>query len=180
MRPKWFSSLCRNARDVPDGVRTGHVNGLEERLADYAEAIALAEAGEMLLAGAVMRREGQGRKRLLVVGHGTGFSARLAGYAISLADRMGAALTFLSVGPVEADEGTRAAYGAQAASSARYWLEGAKACGVPAGHEVCFAEIGDAIQHMTHVLGRVEMVLSEPEEGLRLKGRMPLALFTVD
>ncbi len=180
MRPKWFSLLRRGARDVPDGVRAGRVNAIEERLADYAEAIALAEAGEMLLAGAVMRREGQGRKRLLVVGHGAGFSARLAGYAISLAGRMDAALTFLTVGPAEAGDSTREAYAAQAGVSARYWLEAARACGVPAGHEVCFAEIGDAITRMTRSLGRVEMVLSEPEEGLRLQGRMPLALFTVD
>ena len=93
---------------------------------------------------------------------------------------MGAALTFLTVGPAEAGDSTREAYTAQAGVSARYWLEAARACGVPAGHEVCFAEIGDAITRMTRSLGRVEMVLSEPEEGLRLQGRMPLALFTVD
>lgn len=180
MSPKWFSLFPERRRAAPEGVRCGRLNALEERLADYAEAIALAEAGELLLAGSVIRRQGQGRKQLLAMGHGMGFSARLAEYAISLAGRMDAAVTFLSVAPKDLAPDARAVFERQAALSARYWLEAARACGVPAGHEVRFDGIRDAIANVARDTGRVELVLSEPEEGAQLQGRMGLALFTVD
>jgi hypothetical protein len=78
----------------PEGVRIQRRGELRDRLDDYAEAVALAEAGEQILAERAIARRGTGRKRIMVLGHGADYSARLAEYAILLAERLGYAWSF--------------------------------------------------------------------------------------
>lgn len=180
MPSRWFKLFSRNAEASAAGIQCSSAQTLQDRLADYGEALALAEAGEQLLAGAIIRREGAGKKRLLAVGHHYGFSARLAYYAISLASRMDAAVTFLNVSPADAPASETAAFHTQATLSASYWLQAASARGVSADHVVALGTLRLALEQVARQAGRVELVLSEPEESALLAGHMGLALFTVE
>ncbi|MEG6505158.1 hypothetical protein [Nitratidesulfovibrio sp. 1201_IL3209] len=185
MPGRWFRRAAPGG-DAGQGsirMRSTAAVRVEECLADYAEALALAEAGEQLLAGAVIRRGEAQVRRILVLGHGCGLSSRLAGYALSLAGRMGSGLLFLHVGDAAHDAYRRAAFERQARAGALEWVEAARARGMAALHEVRFAPAGrpdHAVEEAARAHGRVELILSEPEESELMRGRTGLALFTVE
>ncbi len=185
MPGRWFrrAALGGDAGQGDIRMRSTAAVRMEERLADYAEALALAEAGEQLLAGAVIRRGEAQVRRILVLGHGCGLSSRLAGYALSLAGRMGSGLLFLHVGDASHDAYRRAAFERQARAGALEWVEAARARGMAALHEVRFSPAGrpdHAVEEAARAHGRVELILSEPEESELMRGRTGLALFTVE
>jgi hypothetical protein len=161
---------------------------IQVRLDDYAEALSLAESGELLMAERVIARRGQGRKRIVVLGRGRRFPPRLAGYALHLAQRLGYGLVFLSVGPA----GTSAAPGgagmngflresfvAAVSEAVRPHLLKALELGVEAGHMVHFGAPEEAVRAVSDGLHRVELILSDPgnAEGVGLSA--PAAVFTV-
>jgi hypothetical protein len=46
-------------------------------------------------------------------------------------------------------------------------------------HEVRFAGVEEAVSELVRSCGRIEFILSEPEEGEQVVGQTGLALFTV-
>ncbi len=150
---------------------------VQDRLADYTEAVALAEAGEQMLAADVVRHSGTGR-RILVIGHGCTFSARLKEYAVSVAERMGSDLLLLSIGMPKPDLGWRESF-SQLASRAAAWQEAAAQQHLNIQHEVRFGCVDEAVSELVRSCGRIEFILSEPEEGEQVLGQTGLALFTV-
>jgi len=170
----------------PRGVRVDRVP-LRVRLDDYAEALTLAESGELLLAGKIIARRGQGRKRIIVLGRGRSFSARLSEYALHLAARLGYGLVFLSVGsPADADDHTpamrrvmRESFAFAASEAARPFLLKALELGVEAGHMVHFGDSGEAVRAVSDGLHRVKLILSDPGNGADAGCVAPAAVFTV-
>jgi hypothetical protein len=171
----------------PDGVRVDRVP-VRVSLDDYAEALTLAESGELLLAERVIARRGRGRKRIIVLGCGRRFSARLSGYALQLAARLRYGLVFLSVGPGARSPGEaspamdgylRESFASAASEAARPHLLKALELGVEAGHMVHFGEPEEAVRAVSDGLHRVELILSDPgnAEGVGLTA--PAAVFTV-
>ena len=152
---------------------------VEDRLADYTEAVALAEAGEQMLASDVIRHSGTGRRRILVIGHGCTFSSRLGEYALSVAERMGSDLLFLSIGLPKKDRNWREAFTQLADSAAGVWREAAARQNLNVQHEVRFGTVDEAVSELVRNCGRIEFILSEPEEGEQVLGQTGLALFTV-
>ncbi len=184
--PKRLAKRLLAGFSRPAGIRVQHCS-VQQRLDDYAEALALAEAGELVLAGGVLKRSGTGRKRILVLGHGAGFSDRLADYSLGLARRLGYGLVFLNVGEPGADPQPsamasymREGFALRAGDAVRPWLLQAAAHGIEAGHVVRFGDAPTAVEAVCRDLHRVELILSDPEEGARLAGRAPSALFTVE
>ncbi len=171
----------------PNGIRVRKGPGGRDRFADYAEALALAEAGEQALAGGVIRRGGSGRKRILIVGRGHSFSPRLAEYALGLAQRLEYGLVFLNVGDPGAAASTpqmnaylRDGFVRRSGEEVRPWLLLATGRGLEAGHVVRFGDTAREVEGLCRDLHRVELILSDPGEGAKLEGRAPSALFTVD
>jgi hypothetical protein len=159
--------------------RLMHANTLRGRLDDYAEALALAEAGEQILASDLMQHNRLGRRRILVIGHGCVFSQRLGEYALSVAERMNSDLLFLSVGLPNPHPGWRESFAHLASSSAVQWQEAAARIGLNMFHEVRFGSVDAAVNELVRDNGRIEFILSEPEEGEQVRGHTGLALFTV-
>ena len=184
--PKDFARRIWAGISRPRGIRVRQGGSGRELLDDYAEALALAEAGEQALAGGVLRRAGSGRKRILVLGHGPSFSPRLAEYALGLAQRLGYGLVFLNVGTgsraggSQMDAYLRESFVRRAGEEARPWLLLAADRGLEAGHVVRFGDTLAEVEGLCRDLHRVELILSDPGEGARLEGRAPSALFTVD
>lgn len=180
----WLGRLKR-----PEGIRVQRRGRARARLDDYAEALALAEAGEQLLAGGVVRGGEAARGSILVLGHGAAFSPGLAEYALGLASRLGCGLVFLSVGE-KAANGDRSSpqmqaflregFERKAAEAARAWLLLAGERGIEAAHEVRFGGVVAAVEEVCGAPRRIGLILSEPEEGARIGARAPLALFTVE
>jgi len=171
------------ADPAPQGVRITR-RSTRDRLDCMSEALAWAEAGEPDHAAAVLRRETQGRRRVLVVSRGVGLAPRLAEFSLGLAGRMGAEAVFLSVlasprprGRSDSDrqELTRR----DAAAGAQPWLEQAAQRGVPAAHLVRFGDPAAMAAEVCAELGRVEIVLSEPEEANAVGLRAHRPVFTV-
>ncbi len=185
--PRNFARRIWAGISRPRGIEVRPGGTRRERLDDYAEALALAEAGEQALAGGVIRRAGSGRKRILVLGHGSSFSPRLAEYALGLAQRLGYGLVFLNVGSAgsqaaggQMDSYLRESFARRAGEEARPWLLLATDRGLEAGHVVRFGDTPAEVEGLCRDLHRVELILSEPGEGARLEGRATSALFTVD
>lgn len=180
---RWIGNLGR-----PEGVRIQRRGELRDRLDDYAEAVALAEAGEQILAERAIARRGTGRKRIMVLGHGADYSARLAEYAILLAERLGYGLVFLNVDNPEAENAAtpemrkflRESFARKSGEAARPWLLAAAEKGVEAGHVVRFGEQAKAVEDLCGKLHRVELILSEPEDAAGFRQGAPSAVFTVD
>ena len=152
---------------------------LRDRLEDYTEAVALAEAGEQMLAADVVRHSGAGRRRILVIGHGCTFSTRLGEYAVSVAERMGSDLLLLSIGMPKPDLAWRESFAQLASSAAASWREAAARHDLKVQHEVRFGCVEEAVRELVRSCGRIEFILSEPEEGEQVHGQTGLALFTV-
>lgn len=152
----------------PRGVRVQR-RPAGERLDCMSEALAWAEAGEQARAVEVMQRETLGHRRVLVVSRGVALAPRLAEFALGLAGRLGAAAVFLNVLPParsrnRADQGRQEQARQAALANARSWLERAGEMGVPAAHLVRFGDPAAAAAEACAELGRVEIVLSEPED----------------
>ncbi len=154
-------------------------HSVQDRLADYAEAMALAEAGEQLLAADLMEQTRIGRRRILVIGHGCSFSERLGQYALGVAERMGSDLLFLSVGMPNSNPDWRGSFAHLAARAAATWQEAAARHGVNMLHEIRFGSVDEAVSELVRNNGRIEFILSEPEEGGLVQGHTGLALFTI-
>jgi len=152
---------------------------VQDRLADYTEAVALAEAGELMLATDVIRHSGTGRRRILVIGHGCTFSERLGQYALGVAERMGSDLLFLSIGMAKKDTVWRKSFAELSARAAAAWQEAAARHNLKVDHEVRFGSVDEAVSELVRTCGRIEFILSEPEEGEQVLGQTGLALFTV-
>lgn len=152
---------------------------VEDRLADYSEALALAEAGEQMLAAEIVRHSGTGRRRILVIGHGCSFSSRLGEYALGVAERMGSDLLLLSVGQARKNHDWRDSFVQLAESAAAPWREAASRLNLNVVHEVRFGTVDEAVSELVRSCGRIEFILSEPEEGEQVLGQTGLALFTV-
>ncbi len=152
---------------------------VEDRLADYSEAVALAEAGEQMLAADIIRHSGTGRRRILVIGHGCTFSARLGEYALGVAERMGSDLLLLSIGLPRKDRVWRESFAQLAENAAAQWREAASRQGLNVTHEVRFGTVDETVNELVRSCGRIEFILSEPEEGEQVLGQTGLALFTV-
>lgn len=152
---------------------------VEDRLADYTEAVALAEAGEQMLASDVIRHSGTGRRRILVIGHGCTFSSHLGEYALSVAERMGSDLLFLNVGQAKKDPNWRKSFTQLASNAADAWRQAAERQNLNVQHEVRFGTVDEAVSELVRSCGRIEFILSEPEEGEQVLGQTGLALFTV-
>ncbi|MEW5774174.1 MAG: hypothetical protein AB1916_11700 [Thermodesulfobacteriota bacterium] len=169
--------------EPPQGVRVAR-RSARDRLDCMSEALAWAEAGEQGRASEVLRRESQGRRRVLVVSRGPGLAPRLAEFALGLAGRMGAEAVFLSALPParsrsRADQGLQDQARRDAAANARPWLDQAGVRGVPAAHLVRFGDPAAAAAEACTELGRVEIVLSEPEEAGAVGLRAHRPVFTV-
>ena len=154
-------------------------HSVQDRLADYAEAMALAEAGEQLLAADLMEQTRIGRRRILVIGHGCSFSERLGQYALGVAERMGSDLLFLSVGAPNTTPDWRGSFAHLATRAAATWQEAAARHGVNMLHEIRFGSVDAAVSELVRNNGRIEFILSEPEEGGLVQGHTGLALFTI-
>lgn len=196
MAASGMKRVCESGRRVrgfgrgprpPEGVRVQRAP-VQVRLDDYAEALSLAESGELLLAERVIARRGRGCKRIVVLGRGRQFPARLAGYALQLAARLGYGLVFLSVAPEgrsEAEGNTgmvgflRESFAAAASEAARPHLLEALELGVEAGHMVHFGDTETAVRAVSDGLHRVELILSDPGYAEGLGGPAPAAVFTV-
>lgn len=152
---------------------------VQDRLADYGEAVALAEAGEQMLAADLVTPSATGRRRILVIGHGCSFSPRLREYALSVAERMGSDLLLLSIGMRGADQKWRNSFTQMSAQAASSWTESATRMNLHVAHEVRFGGIEEAVGELVRACGRIEFILSEPEEGEQVVGQTGLALFTV-
>ena len=168
---------------APEGVRLARRSAMD-RLDCMSEALAWAEAGEPGKAAEVMRREAAGSRRVLVVSRGAALAPRLAEYALGLAGRMGAEAVFLSVlAPARsrsrADQGRQEQSREAAEAAARPWLEQAAQRGVPCTHLVRFGDPAAAAAEACTELGRVEIVLSEPEEAGAVGLRAHRPVFTV-
>jgi len=170
----------------PQGVRVDRVP-LRVCLDDYAEALTLAESGELLLAGKIIARRGRGRKRIIVLGRGRSFSARLSEYALHLAARLEYGLVFLSVGPAEQPDEhkpdmhrfVRESFALASSEAARPFLLKALELRVEAGHMVHFGEAGEAVRAVSDGLHRVELILSDPGNDADAGRLAPAAVFTV-
>ncbi len=168
---------------APQGVKVS-LRSAMDRLDCMSEALAWAEAGEQTRAAEVLRRENAGRRRVLVVSRGPNLASRLAEFALGLAGRMGAEAVFLTVLPV-ARSRSRADLGQQdqareaAAANVRPWLDQARERGVPAEHLVRLGDPAAAAAEACTELGRVEIVLSEPEEAGAVGLRAHRPVFTV-
>lgn len=152
---------------------------LEDNLADYSEALALAEAGEQILASELMQHTRIGRRRILVIGHGCTFSQRMGEYALSVAERMDSDLLFLSVGQGGNTPEWRESFAHLSARSALAWQDAAARAGLNMFHEVRFGSVDAAVNELVRNNGRIEFILSEPEESEQIHGHTGLALFTV-
>lgn len=152
---------------------------VQDRLADYSEAVALAEAGEQMLAADLFAPPSTGRRRILVIGHGCSFSPRLREYALSVAERMGSDLLLLSIGMKTGDATWRESFTQMASQAAASWRDSAARMNLSVAHEVRFAGIEEAVSELVRSCGRIEFILSEPEEGEHVVGQTGLALFTV-
>lgn len=180
---RWLDGFSR-----PRGVRVDRGTPARVRLDDYSEALALAEAGELLLAEKVLALRGSGRKRIMVLGSGAGYPGRLAEYALQLAGRLGYGLVFLNVGesarPGQATEDMarhlREDFAARAAVEARPWLLLAVEQGVEAGHLVWFGDTATAVEEVCAKLHRVELILSGPGEVEDIRHKAPSAVFAVE
>ena len=150
---------------------------VEDRLAAYGEALALAEAGERMLAAEVVRHSGTGRRRILVIG--CSFSSRLGEYALGVAERMGSDLLLLSVGQARKNHDWRESFTQLAENAAVPWREAASRLNLNVVHEVRFGTVDEAVSELVRSCGRIEFILSEPEEGEQVLGQTGLALFTV-
>jgi hypothetical protein len=168
----------------PKGVRVDRP-GLRQGLDDYAEALSLAESGELLLAGRIIARRGVGKKRIIVLGRERLFSTRLAEYALHLADRLGYGLVFLSVGSQRDGDGSamdsylRESFAAAASDAVRPWILRAVELGVEAGHMVHFGDPDRAVRAVSDGLHRVELILSDPGDAEGIGDTAPAAVFTV-
>lgn len=174
MPRNWLTGNSRKNSPTLRRART-----VQDRMADYSEAVALAEAGELMLAADVFRHTGTGRRRILVIGHGCSFSERLGQYAIGVAERMGSDLLLLSVGMPKQDPVWRRSFSQLAARAAEAWKEAAARHNLNVDHEVRFGTIDEAVSALVRSCGRIEFILSEPEEGEQVLGQTGLALFTV-
>ena len=174
MPRNWFRNTLRSR--TPE---LRHAKSIEDRLADYTEAVALAEAGEQMLAADIVRHDGSGRRRILVIGHGCTFSSRLGEYALGVAERMGSGLLFLSVGQARKSQGWRESFSQLAESAVAPWKEAAARLNLNIVHEVKFGTVDEAVSELVRSCGRIEFILSEPEEGEQVLGQTGLALFTV-
>lgn len=154
-------------------------SSVQTRLEDYAEALALAEAGEQILASELMQHTRLGRRRILVIGHGCTFSQRLGEYALSVAERMDSDLLFLSVGQGGSTATWRESFAHLAARAASTWQEAVARIGLNMFHEVRFGSVDAAVNELVRNNGRIEFILSEPEESDLIHGHTGLALFTV-
>lgn len=152
---------------------------ISDRLADYTEAVALAEAGEQTLALDLMHRTRLGRRRILVIGHGCTFPERLGRYALSVAERMESDLLFLSVGRPKSSPQWRDSFAHLAFRAVIPWQEEAMRQSVNMQHEIRFGSVDEAVSELVRNNGRIEFILSEPEEGEQILGHTGLALFTV-
>ncbi len=168
----------------PKGVRVDRP-GLRDGLDDYAEALSLAESGELLLAERVIARRGAGRKRIIVLGRERLFTARLAEYALQLAGRLGYGLVFLSVGRARDGQGAeierylRESFALAASNAVRPWILRAVELGVEAGHMVYFGDPEQAVRAVSDGLHRVELILSDPGDADGIGDTAPAAVFTV-
>ena len=180
---RWLDGLSR-----PQGLRLDRRGSLRTRMDDYAEALALAEAGELLLADRAVSCRGSGKKRIIVLGHGPGYAGRLAEYALHLAERLGYGLVFLNVGqavppgPASAQmqRHLRENFAARSAEAARPWLVEALNMGVEAGHLVWFGDPAQAVEEVCAQLHRVELILSGPGEVDDIRDKAPSAVFAVE
>lgn len=163
----------------PPEPRLRRAYSIQDRLADYSEALALAEAGEQIMASELMQHTRLGRRRILVIGHGCTFSQRLGEYALSVAERMDSDLLFLSVGQGSPNPGWRESFVHLTARAASSWHEAAARVGLNMFHEVRFGSVDAAVNELVRNNGRIEFILSEPEEGEQVRGHTGLALFTV-
>ena len=169
--------------EAPAGVRVTRRSAMD-RLDCMSEALAWAEAGEQGRAAEVMRRDAAGNRRVLVVSRGVHLAPRLAEYALGLAGRMGAEAVFLTVlAPARsrhrADQGLQDQARQDAEASVQPWLEQARERRVPALHLVRFGDPAAAAADACTELGRVEIVLSEPEEAASVGLRAHRPVFTV-
>jgi len=169
----WLSSKKQKT------VTVRRARSIQDRMADYSEAVALAEAGELMLASDVFSHPGTGRKRILVIGHGCSFSERLGQYALGVAERMGSDLLLLSVGMARHDKTWRESFAQLASDAAKSVQEAAVRLGLKVDHEIRFGSIDQAVSSLVRTSGRIEFILSEPEEGDQVLGQTGLALFTV-
>ncbi|GAB1409391.1 hypothetical protein MASR1M90_05450 [Desulfovibrionales bacterium] len=159
--------------------RLHRAKSVQDRLADYSEAMALAEAGEQALAATVLSPPAVERKRILVIGHGCSFSSRLRAYALSVAERMGSDVMLLSVGASSADQAWRESFAHLAAQAASEWVKHASTMNLHVSHEIRFGSLEQAVSELVRSCGRIEFILSEPKEGEQVMGQTGLALFTV-
>jgi len=169
----------RSSFSQTSGPALRRVRTIQDNLADYTEAIALAEAGEQLLAAGFMEQTRIGHRRILVIGHGCTFPEPLGQYALGVAQRMGCDLIFLSVGVSNSNPNWRESFAHLAARSAEVWREAAARIGLNMFHEVRFGSMDEAVNELVRDSCRIEFILSEPEEGSMIQGRTGLALFTV-
>jgi len=168
-------------------VRVRQRGQLRDIWEDFGEAFALAEAGEQLLAREVLRRGSSQGRRILVLGHGASFPSVLVEYALGLAQRMDYEVVFCNVWETGRAAGTVAmrqymeeAFAAQAAQAVQPWLDRAAQIGVVARHLVRCGCVTAQVESICHELGRVELVLSGPDESLCLEGHVSFPLFTVE
>ncbi len=180
---RWLNGLSR-----PQGVRLDRRGSLRARIDDYSEALALAEAGELLLADTAVSIRNAGKKRIIVLGHGPDYLGRLAEYALHLAQRLGYGLVFLNVGETtppsqasaEMQRHLRENFAAKSAEAARPWLVEALNMGVEAGHLVWFGDPAKAVEEVCAQLHRVELILSGPSEVDDIRDKAPSAVFAVE
>jgi len=164
--------------DTPAGVRLTR-RKVMERLDGLGEALAWAEAGEQERAAETLRRDGLDRKRILALGRGAGFAPRLAEFALGLADRLRAEVVFLSVLDAPRGKARNDAGQKLAVDQARPWLEQAQERGVAAQHLVRSGDPAAAVAEVCAEVGRVEIVLSEPQDGELVGTRAHRPVFTV-
>lgn len=180
---RWLDGLTR-----PEGLRIRRRPSLRTRMDDYAQALALAEAGELLLAEQAVSCRNAGKKRIIVLGHGEEYPARLAEYALHLAQRLGYGLVFLNVGETAPPPQTtpqmrrhlREHFAFKATEAARPWLLAALRMGVEAGHLVWFGDPARAVEEVCAQLHRVELILSGPGEVDDIRDKAPSAVFAVE
>lgn len=168
---------------APQGVKVSRRSAMD-RLDCMSEALAWAEAGEQTRAAEVLRRETAGRRRVLVVSRGPNLAPRLAEFALGLAGRMGAEAVFLTVLPAarsrsRVDQGRQDQAREASEANVRPWLDQARERGVPAEHLVRLGDPAAAAAEACTELGRVEIVLSEPEEAGAVGLRAHRPVFTV-
>jgi hypothetical protein len=94
---EWIVKKGRKDRAVR--VRRRRAASVAEKLEQYAEAAAVAQEGQPLLAQDLIQRAKEERPKVLVVGQEECFSRPLAVYAVGLAKRMGYELVALACVP---------------------------------------------------------------------------------